>query len=411
MYLAQTNSGFLYYYEPTDSYYKNENPIRIVGFDVVSYKKLFLLDDAFINSIRHQPHLIISDRGFGIANIRDNDYDYIVNRQEMELTVQIYEDIPLFIPIIQNITVNTSVIEVMDLLPFDGGFIVDWIFQPVVLVRSGNDYLYNNRGSYYNAITMTPVDRPLIEVLVSTDIRPVNNYYRLLTDNGPVVINITDVDHQLSVIDRPDDIEHFLTDLSIIKLPDPFYIIPRIEYDILPYQSNNPFIENTVRDATFDNTRIEIILHRLSSALQRLRNNDVPDWDLSPRQMPSPIRSEIPTSSPQRSPPRSPVIITGNNEDYKIDAIGAYFSLIYNIPIKTPEFIILNGLRVNFIPFSEVSKIQIVRYELDPYLQIYAGLPTVVNMNRIITLFSSNGLTYLVKAKYDPVTQQIFNPI
>ena len=30
---------------------------------------------------------------------------------------------------------------------------------------------------------------------------------------------------------------------------------------------------------------------------------------------------------------------------------------LYNLPITIPEFLILNGLKVNFIPFSEVGTI------------------------------------------------------
>jgi len=79
---------------------------------------------------------------------------------------------------------------------------------------------------------------------------------------------------------------------------------------------------------------------------------------------------------------------------------------LYNLPITIPEFLILNGLKINFIPFSEVGTIQIERYIIEPLLQPWAG-PT----NRIIMIFGNNGMTYLVKVQYDPVSNQIFPPV
>lgn len=79
---------------------------------------------------------------------------------------------------------------------------------------------------------------------------------------------------------------------------------------------------------------------------------------------------------------------------------------LYNLPITIPEFLIVNGLKVNFIPFSEIGTIQIDRYIIEPLLQPWAG-PT----NKILTIFGNNGMTYLVKAQYDPVNNQIFPPV
>jgi hypothetical protein len=60
-----------------------------------------------------------------------------------------------------------------------------------------------------------------------------------------------------------------------------------------------------------------------------------------------------------------------------------------------------------FIPFERVAQLQIQRYYLDPLLQALAGNPP----NKIVTIHDVNGKIYLVKAQYDPVSNQIFPPI
>ena len=82
----------------------------------------------------------------------------------------------------------------------------------------------------------------------------------------------------------------------------------------------------------------------------------------------------------------------------------ALVSRLYNLPIKIPEY--LNGKRLNFISFSQISNIQIQRYIIDPLLQPWSD-----NGNLILTLFDNNGVEYLVKTRYDPVSNKIFPPI
>ena len=82
---------------------------------------------------------------------------------------------------------------------------------------------------------------------------------------------------------------------------------------------------------------------------------------------------------------------------------------LYGLSVTLPEHLIVNGLKVNFIPFSQLNRIQIERYIIEPLLQPWAGPPST--RNRILTIFGTNGMTYLVKALYDPVSNQIFPPI
>lgn len=82
---------------------------------------------------------------------------------------------------------------------------------------------------------------------------------------------------------------------------------------------------------------------------------------------------------------------------------------LYSLPVTLPEYLIVNDLKINFIPFEQLNTIQIEKYNIDPLLQPWAGPPKI--QNRIITIFDTNGMTYLVKARYDQVNSQIYPPI
>ena len=80
------------------------------------------------------------------------------------------------------------------------------------------------------------------------------------------------------------------------------------------------------------------------------------------------------------------------------------------------NIIVLQHPTLNLTSFEEVSQMlsrnEIVKYIIDPSLQIWVGgisLPGI--SDRILTLFDRSGQTYLVKAKYDPQTHQIYPPI
>ena len=77
---------------------------------------------------------------------------------------------------------------------------------------------------------------------------------------------------------------------------------------------------------------------------------------------------------------------------------------LYNLPITLPD---------NFVSFEQISQMlssgQIKRFILDPELQPYAGNPS--SPNRILTMFDNNGMTYLVRSRYDQTTNQIFAPV
>lgn len=63
----------------------------------------------------------------------------------------------------------------------------------------------------------------------------------------------------------------------------------------------------------------------------------------------------------------------------------------------------------HFIPFEQITQMitqnQIANWTIDPNLQSSVGIGSNY---RIFTFFGNNGMTYLVKARYDPQTNQIF---
>ena len=95
-------------------------------------------------------------------------------------------------------------------------------------------------------------------------------------------------------------------------------------------------------------------------------------------------------------------------------ALEALINQLYGLPVDIPPFLILNELRVPFIPFDQVGSMisngEIEKYTLESIVQPWSRSPKENNKNRIITLYGKNGLTYLVRAQYNQVTKQIFPP-
>lgn len=107
------------------------------------------------------------------------------------------------------------------------------------------------------------------------------------------------------------------------------------------------------------------------------------------------------------SPSREP--ITETHDQLVQQSYETLVKQIYGLPVTLPTSLVVNGLRLEFIPFSQLNTIQIERYIIEPLLQPWAGPPST--KNRIITIFDRNGMTYLVKALYDQVSGRIFPPV
>lgn len=118
----------------------------------------------------------------------------------------------------------------------------------------------------------------------------------------------------------------------------------------------------------------------------------------------SPIEERIPESS---------VDLMNEMGNLHKKSYEALVSQLYGFPVQLPEFLMMNGMRVNFISYDELTKIQIERWIVDPILQSWSGPPVPYNTvsNKIVTIFGKNGITYLSKVLLDPNTNKIFKPI
>ncbi|CAN5856108.1 hypothetical protein BH23THE1_BH23THE1_35510 [soil metagenome] len=69
-------------------------------------------------------------------------------------------------------------------------------------------------------------------------------------------------------------------------------------------------------------------------------------------------------------------------------------------PSIEPQYIIINGIRANFVSLPEIGNM-LSRGQIEKY---------VIARNRLSNIYIlwENGITYLVKARYNPETNQIF---
>jgi len=83
---------------------------------------------------------------------------------------------------------------------------------------------------------------------------------------------------------------------------------------------------------------------------------------------------------------------------------------LYGLPVELPDYLVINNIQNYFISFEQIqimlSQNKIDRMIIDPLLQPWAGPPT--SEYRILTFFGKDGLIYLVKAKYNSQTNEIF---
>jgi hypothetical protein len=69
-----------------------------------------------------------------------------------------------------------------------------------------------------------------------------------------------------------------------------------------------------------------------------------------------------------------------------------------------------DGIKDNLVTFQQISEMlsrnQIERFVIDPLSQSLTNPP-----NNVLTMYGKDGMIYLVKAKYDPIKNQILPPI
>lgn len=117
----------------------------------------------------------------------------------------------------------------------------------------------------------------------------------------------------------------------------------------------------------------------------------------------------IATASPGTTPRVTENIVPQTSDTLFRESYETLIKQLYGLAVQLPEFLIINGIRANFVPFQVIGTMlqnnQIERYIIDPLLQPWAGSPGTEY--RIFTFFGKNGVTYLVKARYNSQTNEI----
>jgi hypothetical protein len=228
---------------------------------------------------------------------------------------------------------------------------------------------YINSGSEVanirNAIIVGLTSQPGILSLTNPELNPV--HYLITTDGDKLIIWYPqDISPNISI-------EHRISDFTLIKAPNVNQILPEQNYNILPELMLPPFNKK--------------IRERLSGSRGSLFNVGLSKNEIELRKIPNYLLSIPPNLM---------------RESYE-----TLLSQFYNLPINQ------SYLPMNFISFQDAQELlkqkQIDRYVLDPLLQLWTGSPNT--SNRIITLHTKNGVNYLVKAQFDPITNKIYQPV
>jgi hypothetical protein len=273
--------------------------------------------------------------------------------------------------------------------------------------------LWNISGDYYHGFTLTRITEPVQNILYRIslsmdymDSKPILVY----TQNGWVLL-VTLWDGTIMIISflSPEALQQPTEDMTLLNIPEiSLYSGGLNLHDVLESRNLPPFNANSeeqLRNIVINHLSLESTL----TILTFVRIDQVSQID-------TPVQEDRRQQSP----------INGNiipSESVSADEISklrefhlSYETLIkqlYSIPVQLPEYLIINALRANFVPFQQIAQMlsqnQIENFYLDPLLQPWAGPPN--SINRILTMFGRNGITYLVKARYNHETNQVFSPV
>ena len=188
----------------------------------------------------------------------------------------------------------------------------------------------------------------------------------------------------------------------------------------LPPNSDQPTIAGTSRlglDSEFASSfRESVLINGREGLTDTIINDNFQNVSHSHRRYTDESESEIRARWTENSNQDS--TLRNENNNLLELSYSTLLSQLYGLPVTLPKFLILNDLKVDFIPFEEASQMlsqnKINKFIIEPMLQPWAGPPSISIEKlptRIITMFGTNGMTYLVKAKYDQNSNQIFSPL
>ncbi|CAN5605080.1 hypothetical protein BH23THE1_BH23THE1_32920 [soil metagenome] len=258
-------------------------------------------------------------------------------------------------------------------------------------------YYYDIDGIFYDATNLELIEEPL-----NAD-SPFNFNVRI-NASQPIALILGSVMDTYIMLYQEDEIGRLI---EITPRILGFQAIGNIEILKVPLPGGVPDEEGNFPALGLREVNSQV-LNRLG-ALPTHFSNGIMDEVFDMIQNIGTAESRPPPPSSQFLRPESQPSTIYNQPSLATESYETLVRQLYGLPVQLPEFLIINGLRINFVSFQDVTNMQIERYIVDPLLQPWAGPPNT--QNRIITVFLRNGITYLVKVRYNPKTNQIFPPV
>ena len=436
MHLIKTNLGVCYRHTPSNTYYNNNSSLNKIHDPetIVPCAVLLELTSEFVNNLRSKPYFMITNEGCGISDNVSNSINYVFVSNENVRTSTIYRNITdLHIPDVDNIGIDAPYCLPKKQLPSADGIVSPSYSDERHVVFIGrdinNNFFFRYYDYYYDAFTLARVDVENFTPI--TPMTNINGIVEINSSNGKYLIGNVQT-YGIDILFRPNDVDINIDieSVRILKKVNTQHLIPRLQFDIFPTWdvglSNGRFCL-AVRNSTSMNDAGNLVsdfVMNMTDCYDMYRDEDEEEESYEDDRrfhplmpgisafVPSPYPGGLPMRVPFPSfglPPMTSIPLSEPEPDFRLNALDMYFAHLYGLPVELPQFIILNGLKVDFIPYSEAAKIDIQRVHFEPSLQPYAGLSTT--RNRIITIFSKNGMTYLTKATYNHTTQMMFPPI
>jgi len=86
---------------------------------------------------------------------------------------------------------------------------------------------------------------------------------------------------------------------------------------------------------------------------------------------------------------------------------------LYSLPVEMPDYLSVGDIQAEVIPYERAAQLlkegKVARTDFDPLVQPWAGPPSTPN--RMMTFFTSSGMTYVSKVRYDPTTRTVYPPV
>lgn len=227
----------------------------------------------------------------------------------------------------------------------------------------GHSYIINN--TVYDAIDLVREKTSIDEIL--SDARLLNSF-NVDSNGSKIVIISTTADDMIyqqlqngqfvELTDRANFSNDRLLNISILEVPLPNGVEINSWFQRLPLRDIGGSIIQ----------RLQILLRN------RLLNED--DYDE--------ILNILNTQNHSNIQPSvnlgTQLGVENNLKDLSYETLTKQ---LYGIPVKLPEYLIINGLRINFITFQQIgqmlSQTQIERYILDPLVQPWSGTALLYN--------------------------------